>query len=161
MSESVGSILLLGMGNTLLRDEGVGVHVARALSSRSRGLPPGTRVIDAGTMGLDLLPLITGAAAVVFVDAMDVGAPPGSVSVLRDREIAGALGSRLSPHQVGLADLIAAGRLCGSLPGRVTLVGIQPASIEVGLELTPDVRGALPRAVEAARRELWAAAEPA
>lgn len=154
MSQPAGAILLVGVGNVLLGDEGVGIHVARELAARQATLPRGTRVLDGGTLGLDLLPLVADADAVVFVDAVDTEAPPGTITVFRDEEIVATLGGRLGPHQLGIADLVATARLTGMLPARMALVGIQPSSLEVSLELTPAVRGALPLAVEAAQREL-------
>ena len=158
MRPLAGPILLVGVGNVLLGDEGVGVHVARRLEARLAELPAGIRIVDGGTLGLDLLPLLADAQSAVIVDAVDIGAQPGTVAVLRGDEIVEALGGSLSAHQVGVGDLLAVARLTGSLPQRVALVGIQPARIEVGLELTQAVREALPLAVEAARRELAAAA---
>lgn len=160
MSRADGPVLLLGIGNLLMRDEGVGIQVVRALEDPGFGLPPGTRVVDGGTLGLDLLPLIDDARAVVLVDAVDIGAAPGTVAVLRGMEIGGALGGHISPHQVGIGDLLAVARLTGVLPERVALVGVQPATVEIGLDLSPTVGAVLPLAAEAARRELWAVTVP-
>lgn len=154
-----GRVLVLGVGNLLLQDEGVGIHVVRALDRRPSEfpdmLPPGTRVVDGGTLGLDLLPLLEDADAVVLVDAANLRREPGTVAVLRGNDLASAIAGHLSPHQVGIGDLLAAARLIGSLPNRVSLVAIQPADIAPGLELTPDVAAALPQAVEMVRAECW------
>ncbi len=151
--------LVLGIGNLLLRDEGVGVHVARALASATEssegGLPPGTRVVDGGTLGLDLLPLLADADGVVLVDAANLHREPGAVAVLRGDELASGMAGHLSPHQVGLGDLLGAARLMGSLPGRICLVAIQPADIEPGLDLTPEVAAAFPRVLDMVRAESW------
>jgi hydrogenase maturation protease len=151
-----GFPLVLGVGNVLLQDEGVGVAVARRLSDTPESLPPETRVVDGGTLGLDLLPLIADAGAMVLVDAIDLGRAPGTVYVLRDMEIHGALAGHVSPHQVGVSDLVAAARLMGQLPDHVTLVGIQPGTIAIGLDLTDAVAAAVPHAVDVARDELAA-----
>jgi hydrogenase maturation protease len=156
---AAGGALVLGLGNVLLRDEGVGVHLAQALleagaANEATALPAAVRVVDGGTLGLDLLPLIEDAAAVVLIDAVDLGAAPGTIEVLRGDALQGALALHVSPHQVGVGDLLGAARLAGSLPERTSLVAIQPGAIEVGLELTPEVAAAVPTAVEVVLREL-------
>lgn len=154
----VGDPLILGIGNVLLRDEGVGVVVARRLETLldagDPAFPPGTRIVDGGTLGLDLLPMLGEAEAAVLVDAVDLGRPPGTVVVLRDGAVEATLTGHVSPHQVGVGDLVAAARLLGSMPRAFALVGIQPASIEVGLDLSPDVEAAVDDAVALVRREI-------
>lgn len=150
---TAGGCLVLGVGNLLLQDEGIGIHVVRELSRDGAGLPADTQVVDGGTLGLDLLPLLDGVDGVVFVDAAELHREPGAVAVLRGEEIAAATGGHLSVHQVGLADLLAVARINGTLPARVALVAVQPGVIAPGLELTPEVAAALPAAVAAARAE--------
>lgn len=159
MTSTGRALIVLGVGNVLLRDEGVGVRVAREVAALPAGqLPPGTEVVDGGTLGLDLLPMIEDAAAIVMVDAVNLRSEPGATRVLRDEELHSALAQHVSPHQVGVGDLLAAARLAGSLPDRVSLVAIQPELIEIGLELTPAVEAAVPFAVDLVRRELAALA---
>ena len=148
-----GDPLVLGVGNVLLRDEGVGVAVVRGLVETGE-LPAGTQVVDGGTLGLDLLPMIGAAGSLVMVDAVNLGRAPGSVAVLRGDALHGALANHVSPHQVGVGDLIAVARLTGTLPERVALVGIQPGAVEVGLDLTPAVAAAIPLAMQCVRDEL-------
>jgi hydrogenase maturation protease len=154
--------LVIGIGNILLRDEGVGVHIVTGLAREAEDgrldVPAATRFVDGGTLGLDLLPMIQGASILVLVDAVDLRRPPGSVAVLRGDAIEGTLAGHVSPHQVGIADLVAAARLLGVLPEAVSLVGVQPAEIEIGLDLTPAVDAAVPRAMAEVCRELvsWA-----
>lgn len=161
MSQPTGEVLVLGVGNVLMRDEGVGVHVAREIARDQSSIGGDVRVVDGGTLGLDLLPLIADARAVILIDAVDLCAEPGTVSVLRGEAVHGVLGGHLSPHQVGLGDLVAVGRLMGELPERLVLVGIQPAAIEVGTELTTACAAAVPWAIDAARAELAALGVPA
>ena len=150
--------LVLGIGNILLRDEGVGVVVARRIeAARESGdmvIPPDTRVVDGGTLGLDLLPMIEDADQVVMIDAVDLGQAPGTVSILRDETVQAALSGHVSPHQIGVGDLVAAARLMGIMPPRLTLVGIQPGEIAIGLELTEPVAAAVDVAIDLVRREL-------
>lgn len=150
--------LVLGVGNILLRDEGVGVVVARRIeAARAAGaiaVPPGTRIVDGGTLGLDLLSMIEDADQVVMVDAVNLGKAPGTVTVLRDDTVQAALSGHVSPHQIGVGDLVAAARLMGIMPPRLTLVGIQPGEIAIGLELTESVAAAVDVAIDLVRREL-------
>lgn len=153
-----GGALVLGIGNILLRDEGVGVVVARRIeAARAAGdavVPWDCRVVDGGTLGLDLLPMIEDADQVVMVDAVNLGKAAGTVTVLRDDTVQAALSGHVSPHQIGVGDLVAAARLMGVMPPRLTLVGIQPGEIAIGLELTEPVAAAVDVAIELVRREL-------
>ncbi len=150
-------MLVVGIGNILLRDDGVGVHVVRALQAGPEmgPLPPGTRLVDGGTLGLDLLPMLEESGIAVLVDAVELGREPGSIAVLEGDRLAGMLDRHFSPHQVGVADLLATARLTGRLPRRVALVAIQPGEIAVGLGPTPAVRAAIPAAAEVVRDLLW------
>jgi hydrogenase maturation protease len=165
-----GDVLVLGIGNLLLRDEGVGVHVARALVAeggtvgggtgeggpREAGLPPGARVIDGGTLGLDLLPELESTDALIVIDAVDLDLAAGSIVVLRDGEIGPVAPGTRSVHDIGLGDLLDAARLLDRLPASVTLVGVQVEAITAGLDLTARVAAAVPQVVEVVRREAWA-----
>jgi hydrogenase maturation protease len=152
-----GDILILGIGNILMRDEGVGAHVARHLAASLEGggisLPRHTRVVDGGTLGLELLPMIGEAQAVVFVDAVDSDQEPGKVAIWHGSDLERSLDSHISAHEVGAADLLALGRLLATLPEQVALVGIQPGAVEVGLEMTAAVEMAVPVAAAIAARQ--------
>lgn len=147
-------VLVLGVGNTLLQDDGVGVHVTETLRTDFRGdwLRAGCEpeFIDAGTVGLALLPAIEDASAVVVVDATELGAAPGTVRLFRDGQIDRLLsGKRRSVHEVALADLFAAAALRGRSPARRALIAIQPGCTDWGLQPTPAVAAAIPRACAA------------
>jgi hydrogenase maturation protease len=150
--------LVIGIGNILLRDDGVGVRVVEELQRRLTDglldLPPGTVLMDGGTLGIDLLPLIATTSTLILVDAVSLGPGPGSVTVIRGDSIEGTLAGNVSPHQVGVADLVAAARLLGVMPASVSLVGIRPAEIDIGLALTPAVEAAVPEAITAVCAEL-------
>ncbi len=159
MTTAGGELLVIGIGNVLLRDDGAGVRVAelagRVHDGRADAFPPRTRVVDGGTLGLELLPMVEDARAVVLIDAVDLRGSPGDVAVLRGEALEGTLYLHVSPHQVGVGDLLAAGRLTGRLPDQVALVGIQPGEISVGLDLTAAVQAALLRAAELAGSVAW------
>lgn len=147
-------ILVMGVGNTLLQDDGIGVHVTESLRNSSQADPassdPGFEFIDGGTIGLSLLPEIEDAEAVIIVDASETGERPGTLRIFRGNEIDRQLsGKRRTVHEVAVADLFAAAAIRGRSPARRALVAIQPASTELGLEPTADVRAAIPGACAA------------
>jgi hydrogenase maturation protease len=148
-----GEVVVLGVGNLLAGDDGIGVHVVQALREGrpGQGLGDGVRVVDGGTMGLELLPLIGDARAVVLVDAVELGLAPGSVRVLEGEAVRGVMAHAMSAHQVGVSDLIALGHLTGMLPGYVVLVGVQPATMGMTLELSAPVQRAIPDTLRAVR----------
>ncbi len=138
-------VLVLGLGNPLLRDEGVGIHAVQRLA-RGYRLPPQVEVLDGGTAGMQLVAPIVDAEHLIVIDAVASGNAPGTVVVLRDEDVPVLFGrSHLSPHQVGLSDVLAVCRLAESAPASVTVLGVEPVSLEPGLDLTLPVAAALPR----------------
>lgn len=138
-----------------MTDDGVGVRVAQRLSEGYR-FPAGVTVMDGGTLGLDLLPHLEGVERLLLVDAMETGGLPGTVVRLSGEEIPQALRTKLSPHQMGLQDLLAVADLQGNRPSEMVLWGIQPESIELGLELSPAVAARFGRLIESVCGELAA-----
>ena len=148
-------LLLLGLGNVLCQDDGAGVAALYRLR-RAYALPPGVLPVDGGTLGLDLLPLVERAARVLLIDAIGADEPPGTLVRLAGSAVAPAVRERLSPHQVGVADLLGGAALLDRYPGEVVIVGVVPASIGFGLGCTPAVEASLDALVEAAAAELAA-----
>ena len=146
-------VVLLGLGNVLLGDDGVGVAAVHALL-RTHRAPPGVRVLDGGTLGIALLDLLDADAALVLVDAVAADAPPGTLVRLEGNEIGDAVATRLSPHQFGVADLLTAARFASRYPAEVVLLGVVPQAIALGLGLTPPVAETLPALIDAIRLEL-------
>jgi len=141
--------LVLGIGNTLLGDEGVGVHVVAALQ-RDHAALPAVRYLDGGTLGFTLAADVAAADHLVVVDAARLDAPPGTVRSFADAEMDRFLaGRRRTPHEVGLLDLLDMARLSGDLPARRALVAIQPERLDWGVDPTPAVREAVPAACDA------------
>lgn len=145
--------LVLGLGNVLLGDEGVGVFVADTLARRF-AFPPGVAVLDGGTLGLDLLPRLDGVARLLLVDAVRADRAPGTLVRLEGTDVPAALHVKVSPHQVGVGDLLAAARLVGREPPEVVLWGIEPARLAPGTGFSPAVAEALPRLTDAVLGEL-------
>ena len=134
--------LVLGIGNLVMSDDGIGVRVVQELATRCR-FPAGVTVLDGGTLGLDLLPYLEGVERLLIVDAVPTDGPPGTLVRLSGAEIPAVFAHKLSPHQVGLQDLLAVARLLGHEPAELVLWGVQPASIEMTMELTPVVADCL------------------
>jgi hydrogenase maturation protease len=145
--------VVMGIGNVLMKDDGVGVWAVRRLVERYR-LPSSVRVIEGGVGGLRLLPFLTESRTVLIVDAVDRGGPPGTLYRMEAGEIPGRRRAGLSAHTIGLAELMSTARMMGRCP-RARLIGVQPSEFQTeGMELTPSVRKALPRAVRAVVDEL-------
>ena len=132
------AVLVLGIGNLIMTDDGIGVRVVQRLAEGYR-FPPGVELLDGGTLGLDLLPRLEGVERLLVVDAVETGGPPGTVMRLCGEEIPLAFRTKLSPHQMGLQDLLAVAELQGNLPAEMVLWGVQPASVEPGVELSAAV----------------------
>ena len=142
-------VVVMGVGNTLQQDDGIGIHVTDTLRL-SADTNPDIAIIDGGTIGLSLLPQIEDADAVIVVDASEIGESPGAMQIFRNDEIDRQLSNkRRTVHEVALVDLFSAAAIRGRSPGERVLVAIQPESTDTGLEPTPRVRDAIPRACEA------------
>jgi hydrogenase maturation protease len=145
-------LLVLGLGNVLCGDDGLGIVALAMLRSEYEG--DGVRMLDGGTLGLSLLPYLEDATDVVLVDAIGADAPAGSLVRLTGDEVGPAVAQRLSPHQVGVADLFDGARLTGKLPARVILWGVVPDRIELEVALSPPVRASLDDLVARVAQEI-------
>lgn len=142
--------VLLGVGNILLGDEGVGVRAVERFAAGHR-LPDGVEVLDGGTSAMEMLEDLEGLDLLVVVDCVRVGRPPASVVVLAGDEVPAFFRQRLSPHQVGLSDVFATLLLTGRAPRAIVVVGVQPLEVSLAMALTPEVEAAVPRVLEAIR----------
>jgi hydrogenase maturation protease len=138
---------VIGIGNLLFEDEGVGVHVANALGMRY-SLSGDCVIIDGGTKGLELLPIIEEQDALVLVDAVDFGKEPGYIKVIEDSDMKAYLDLKFSVHQIGIPDMLFAMEFKGIKPPKLCLVGIQPESLELKPSLTHKLAGKLDELVE-------------
>ena len=144
--------VVLGVGNTIFSDDGVGVHAARLLENDPR-TPPGVKVLDGGTLGLELLSYVSDATRVLFLDAVNTGEAAGTLSRMTANELLGISGGS-NVHQLGVADLIATMMLVSPKPQEIIVLGVQPANTDWGTELSPLVEAALKPFVDAAVAEL-------
>jgi hydrogenase maturation protease len=145
--------LVLGVGNLILSDEGLGLHVIRRLQERY-SLPDEVQVLDGGTLGMDLLYYLEGCHTLLIIDAVETGKEAGSVIRLEGEAVPAFLSVKISPHQVGIPDMLFAARLKGIDPPDIVLWGVQPQTFDIGLELSPAVEAQVDVLVERIREEL-------
>lgn len=159
-SSATGRTLILGVGNVLWADEGAGPRSIELLLRRLN--LSAAEVVDGGTQGLYLLPMVTEAQRLLLFDAVDLGLPPGEVVVLEGEAIFSAFtGGILSLHQTSLHDLLAAAYLVGWQPEHVALIGIQAMDTENwGGDLSQPVAAALGEAIDRAEKILLRWGEP-
>ncbi len=140
--------LVLGIGNTLLTDEGAGVHVVNHLQQQSSTLSPEVSFIDGGTLSFTLAEPIESCDNLIVVDASELKSAPGSVRVFENEDMDDFItsGNKKSVHEVGLVDVMSIAMLAGKLPQRRALVGIQPQSLDWGSAPTAPVAQAIPEA---------------
>ncbi|MFC5300810.1 HyaD/HybD family hydrogenase maturation endopeptidase [Azospira restricta] len=146
-------VVVLGVGNTLLTDEAIGVRAVEALQQRYR-LPPEVNVIDGGTAGMELLESLEDLDQLVIVDCVRVGQPPATVIRRIDDEVPAFFRTKISPHQIGISDVLAALTLRERFPQRLALIGIQPKDLDTGIELTPEVAATIPEVLALVVEEL-------
>jgi len=147
-----GGVVILGIGNLLLSDEGIGVHVANRLLEMD--LPPGVRVIEGGTDGFRLMNVVTGADRVVVVDAVKGGGEPGSIYRFNIEDAPSSPDTfKTSVHQIGILEVIHFSEFLGKTP-EATVIGVEPKSMEMSMELSPEIQEKVPRVIELVLEEV-------
>lgn len=151
---------VLGIGNLLLSDDGAGVHAVKRLVQRYE-LDDGVKVVDGGTAGMELLPELEGVDDLIVIDAVRTGQPPASIVRLGGDQVPAFFKTKLSPHQTGLSDVLAALAFKGSRPARIVLIGVEPVTLSLGMELSPEVKARLDEVVSLVVAELATSGHPA
>lgn len=141
------SVLILGLGNVLLSDEGVGIHTVNALADR-HVLPDDVEVLDGGTSGLSLLDAVAGRAALIVCDAIEADAAPGTVIRIEDAHVPAFFRTRVSSHQQGLNELMAGLALIGERPEHITVFGIVPRDLDPGTTLSSEAKDGMEHAID-------------
>jgi hydrogenase maturation protease len=143
-------IAVVGVGNLLLKDEGIGIHVVRALQESP--LPDGVVVIDGGTSP-DVLDYLEPADKLVIIDAAEAGGVPGAIYRFRPDEVTLETGEAISLHELGLVSSLKTMSLLGKTPPEVIIIGIQPKEIAWGMELSPELKEKVPEIVRVVLKE--------
>lgn len=149
--EAQKEILILGIGNLLLKDEGVGVHVVNRL--RDINLPCNMEVLDGGTLGFDLHLYIEGRKKVIVIDAVMAGEPPGTIYRFTDSDIVAEAKVSLSAHDIDFTDVLKTAHFLGHKP-EIIFIGIEPKDISEGLELSPEIEKKIPKVIDVVMREI-------
>lgn len=148
-------ILVIGMGNVLMRDEGIGVRAVEELECRYE-LPPQVRVMDGGTTGMELFEPMRGADCLIVADAINADRPAGSLVRIANEQIRAFFQTKLSNHQLGLSDLLALLAFKGETPRHVAIIGMVPEQLENQLGLSAPVSAGLDAMVDMLVAELAA-----
>jgi hydrogenase maturation protease len=145
-------ITILGIGNILLRDEGVGVRTIEYL--RKRTLPTQVELVDGGTATFDLFTLFAETDHLVVIDAVKGGMPPGTIYRLEPKDLVPQQQAPITPHDLGLLDSLAAASRIGERPHSVVIFGVEPKEIDWGMELTPEIEEMIPQVADLVLAEI-------
>jgi hydrogenase maturation protease len=151
--QSVLNVLVLGIGNILLSDEGAGVKAAEELQNRY-DCSDAVEIVDGGTVGFELLPYFENRSHILIIDAVKTGNKPGTIVRIDDPPA--FFQKKVSPHQIGLADVMGMAVITDNMPQNIALFGIEPKELSTGLELSPEVAGNLSQLVDMVADELKA-----
>lgn len=152
--KSAVPILVIGVGNVLLGDDGTGIELVARLCTQAGRWGDEVEFLDGGTQGMALLSYIPGRSAIIFFDAVQLGAMPGTLHVMGGDDLF-ALGSRSSSaHEGNVGELLRTAKLLGDLPEQIHLIGVEPKTIETGLDLSEQVESAIPLALQAASSKI-------
>ena len=145
-------ILILGIGNILLKDEGVGVHTVKKMMEMD--LSPEIELMDGGTMGLNLLFYIEDRKKVIVIDTVATGDHPGTIFRFTDESLLIDKPRLRTAHGVDFTDVILTAKMLGTKPDEIVFIGIEPESMEEGLEMTPTIEKRVPTLIKMVMREL-------
>jgi hydrogenase maturation protease len=151
---SPGQVAIVGVGNVLLSDEGVGIHAVRALREREISMPCHVRIFELGTRGLEILEAVQGFGKAIIIDAVKSGAHPGSIRRWELGELLDTSARRMvNLHEIDLLAALKIGRATARLPDEVVIIGVEPKILSPGLELSPEVKGKMQELIELVLKE--------
>jgi len=148
----VHDILILGIGNILLKDEGIGVHVVKKIKEMS--LPDNVEVLDGGTAGLDLVDFISGYKKLIVIDAVTTGDKPGTIYRLLETNLKIKPKAIMSFHEIDFLDALYMSDVMGEKPEEIIVIGVEPKDMSDGVELSPEIEERIPRIIEIVMEEL-------
>lgn len=141
-NEPVGRTVVIGLGNPLMGDDGLGLAALARLRDEWN-VPADVDLVDGGTWGMNLLPVIEDAGRVLLIDAINADTSPGTEVMVPRQRLPRYLATKISPHQVDMADVLALAELRGTLPAQTMAIGLQPAKVELSSELSEVLRSRL------------------
>lgn len=145
--------MVLGVGSILMMDEGLGIRAIEELQRRFV-FPDNVELLDGGTSGIELLSYISGKDHLIIIDAIKGGMSPGTVLKVEGQDVHAKFRTRISPHQIGISDLLASACLTGELPKRLVLYGIEPKTIQMGIGFSDEVRAGFDHLLDVVVQEL-------
>ena len=151
--------VVLGIGNTILSDEAAGVRAVEALEQAYR-MPDDVLVIDGGTSGMEMIEDLSNLDFLIVIDVVKTGAAPGTVVKIEGDQIPVFFRHKLSPHQIALPDVLASLELLDTMPKEIIVLGVEPISLELGMEMTPTVAAKVAVLADMAAAELMARGYP-
>ncbi len=149
-------IMVLGVGNLILSDEGFGIHVFQELEKKKEELniPSNVELMDGGTLGLDLLHYVEGIDKLIVVDVIDAGVDPGSIFRFKPADIETQQVRKLSLHQITLFDALSMAEKTEVLPKEIIIIAIQPKELSWGMELTEEIKSKMPKVIDLVMEEI-------
>jgi hydrogenase maturation protease len=151
MNEKIPRIVIVGVGNLLMKDEGIGIHAIKELEQMS--LPADVKLIDGGTSP-DLIAYTHAGDKMIIIDAAKAGGEPGAIYRFRPEDLATEKPALASAHQMGVVENLAMAELSGNKPAEVVIIGVEPGEIDWGMELSPGLQKSLPKLIEVVMKEI-------
>lgn len=150
-NEATPRIVVIGVGNLLLKDEGIGIHAVQALQELD--LPPDVQLVDGGTSP-DLIAYTRAGDKLIIVDAARAGGEPGAIYRFKPGDLAEEKAALTSVHEIGVVENLNLMSLTGDKPGEIVIIGIEPKEIEFGTELSTELQQKVPQIVNAVLKEI-------
>jgi hydrogenase maturation protease len=154
MTDDKKPILILGLGNLLLKDEGIGVHIVQQMKDMT--LPEDVEIMDGGTMGLDLVYYVEGRKKVIVIDTVKAGHPPGTLYRFTEKSIVYSQNVFRTAHGINFTDVIRYVQASGKKPEEIIFIGAEPEDMNEGIELSPKIAAKIPKIIELVLREIEA-----
>lgn len=145
--------LILGVGNILLSDEGVGVNVVQTLEKHG-DFAPHFDIVDGGTCGMELLDCMAKRKHLIIIDAILANKKPGEITLLHNEQVPAFFSRKISPHQLGICDVLSALKLTDEFPEYLCLIGIQPESLEPKIGLSDSIQAVFPQILRCLTQQL-------
>jgi len=150
-------VLVLGIGNILLRDEGLGVHAIKAMERIK--LPDFVELLDGGTAGADLIDAISNRQKLIVIDALDADVPPGTIMCIKPEDLPAGASAGISLHEFGIAETLMMARQLNCCPSQVTIIAVRPQTVDCGMELSPEMKLLMPQIIQIVLDEILTPAQ--